>query len=204
MKIINCEQGSELWLQTRLGICSASHFKDILAKGKGKAMSKTRQTYLYQLASEKLTGLVQPSFKNDAMEWGTEQEPYARKHYEKVEGVEVKQVGFVFHSDSIGCSPDGFVGDCGLVEIKCPKTPNQIQWIENDKVPTEHMAQIQGQMWVCDREWCDFVSFDPRIIDGPSGYFKKRVERDDEYIKNLSDEVDAFLFQLSELMQRRS
>ncbi len=113
-------------------------------------------------------------------------------------GVTVQQVGFVERDENVGCSPDGFVGDDGMVEIKCPKTTTHLETIFKDKVQTCYTAQIQGNLWVCERKWCDYVSFDPRMKSNKGHCV--RVERDDSYIDNLNREVIGFLLDLKELI----
>lgn len=180
--ITGIEQGTNEWLALRFGWVTASKFKDVMAKGQGK----TRKSYMYQLAAEAITGEREESFSNSYMEWGTENEPAARAMYELESGNEVNEVAFIKLNDDvkIGCSPDGLINDDGMVEFKCPKTTTQIETFLSGKMPTTHKAQVQGQLWVAERQWCDFVSFDPRI-DGDAGYFSVRVERDDDYIKGL-------------------
>lgn len=199
--IKNIEQGSPAWRALRAGKVTASRFADVLAKGKGTTPSKTRQSYLYQLAAEKLTGEPQESYSNEYMEWGTKNEPVARAYYELAESKNVEPIGCILHSDDVAASPDGLVGDDGLLEIKCPKTSTQIERILNATFPSEYMAQVQGQLWISGRKWCDFVSFDPRI-NSDKKYFKVRVERDDEYIKTLEAEVIKFVGELKELVNK--
>lgn len=201
MKIINCEQGSEDWLKCRLGKVTASRFKDVIAKGLGGKPSKTRQSYMYEIASEILTETPQEVFTNQYMEWGTLTEPLAREHYSQIIGLEVSQVGFVEHNDFIGCSPDGIVSGDGLLEIKCPKTSTHIEYVLSGEFPSQYKSQVQGQLWVCQKNWCDFVSFDPRIKTKDK-IFKIRVERDEQYIKMLDEEVSRFVFELENLIQR--
>lgn len=201
MIIHNLEQGSEAWKQVRVGKITASRLSDVLASGKAGAPSKTRQSYLYELASEIITGQAADSFTNAAMQHGTLCEPLARIEYEEREGLPVQQVGFVEVNERLGCSPDGLVGENGLLEIKCPKTSTQIQYVLDGEFPSEYKAQVQGQLWVCEREWCDFVSFDPRI-EGPSQYFKIRVNRDEEYIEKLKNGVDLFITDLNKILER--
>ena len=190
------EQGSEEWLAMRLGVATASRFKDALAKGAGK----TRKSYMMQLAAESVTGASVASFKSDAMQWGNDTEPKAREAYEFTSDNAVELIDFVKH-DSInaGCSPDGLVGNDGLVEFKCPNTITQLETFLSGEMPKHHIPQVQGQLWITGREWCDFVSFDPRI-QGQSFLFTKRIERDDEYIKNLESEMVKFCDELSELI----
>lgn len=203
MKIHNVEQGSAEWHSLRIGKITASRFSDVLASGRGGGPSKTRQSYLMDLCAERLTGQSAQQFQSEYMTWGTENEPFARGRYELESDVTVEQVGFVELTDHIGCSPDGLVGNDGLLEIKCPKTTTQIQrWLDGC-VPSEYVAQIQGQMWVCGREWTDFVSFDPRITNDKA-FFKIRVYRDDEFIKNLDEQVSIFIQDLESLLIKLS
>jgi len=190
MEIIrDIEQGTAEWLALRLGWITASKYKDVLSGGKGK----TRKAYLYHLAAEAITGQREESYSNQYMEWGTETEPQARAMYELSTGYDVEEVSFIKLNDTnkIGCSPDGLVGSDGMVEFKCPKTTTQIETFISGKMPSTHKAQVQGQLWVAQREWADFVSFDPRI-DGDASFFKVRIERDEEYIKELSEKLFAF------------
>jgi len=190
MEIIkDIEQGSEEWLALRYGWTTASRFKDVLAKGQGK----TRKAYMYQLAAEAISDMRQETFTSEFMEWGTQTEPMAREMYELMTDNEVEQVSFIrLDGDrKIGCSPDGLIGDKGMVEFKCPKTTTQIETYLSGKMPTSHKAQVQGQLWVSGRQWTDFVSFDPRI-NAKASYFCVRVDRDEEYIKEL--EAACFLF----------
>lgn len=195
--ITGIEQGTEEWLQMRLGVATASKFKDVMAGGAGK----TRTAYLYQLAAELITGEREESYSNKYMEWGTENEPAARAMYELESGNEVVEVAFIKYSDYIGCSPDGLVGNDGLTEYKCPKTTTQIETFLSGKMPTGHKPQVQGNIWIAEREWCDFVSFDPRI-DGASSLFIERQYRDDDYIKKLEQACDKFVNELLETIEK--
>ena len=199
MQIIkDIDQSGEEWLDLRMGFVTASKFKDVLAKGAGK----TRKTYMYKIAAEIITGEREEGFTSKAIEWGTETEPRARAMYELDKGVDVEQIAFAhFDEKMVGCSPDGLVGERGLVEFKCPNTTTQIETFLSGKMPTTHMAQVQGQMWVLGRDWCDFVSFDPRI-NGAASYFCTRIERDGAYCANLSDECDKFLSELDEMIKK--
>lgn len=201
MIIHNLQQGTPEWYAARCGKITASKFSSVIAKGVGSAPSKTRQSYLYELASEILSGQPQESYTSAAMEYGTLAEPVARQVYEEMEAVPVEQVGFVELNEFVGCSPDGLVGSNGLLEIKCPKTSTQIQRVLDCTFPSEYQAQVQGQLWVCERDWCDFVSYDGRI-KGHAAYFKVRVNRDDEYIKTLSKGVDLFIEDLKKILER--
>ena len=200
MEIIkDIEQGTDEWLALRYGWTTASRFKDVMAKGQGK----TRKSYMYQLAAEAISDMRQESFTNEYMEWGTETEPQARDTYEFVSGNSVEQVTFIrLDGDmKIGCSPDGLVGDDGMVEFKCPKTTTQIETFLSGKMPTGHKAQVQGQLWISGRQWTDFVSFDPRI-DGEASYFSTRIERDEDYIKEIEAACILFSADLQEIIKQ--
>lgn len=199
------EQGSKEWLELRLGKVTASRITDVLAKGKsGEALS--REDYRYELVVQRLTGNPGESFTNAAMEWGTATEPQARIAYEAQADVFVEQVPFVLHPtiEWFGCSPDGLIGDKGLLEIKCPNSKTHIKYLNAGKPPAKYVPQMQCQMAVTGRQWCDFVSFDPRL-PGDLQMFVARLDRDEEYIKSMEaevvkflDEVDTMYIQLKE------
>jgi putative phage-type endonuclease len=194
MNIIeSCEQGSAEWLALRLNKVTASMVSNVLSKGRGNAPSKMAETYMIELIAEKLTGQSKPFFENDAMRWGTETEPQARSMYEvKNDFVVVREVAFVEHNEFIGISPDGLIADDGLLEIKCPNTTTQIRRALSGDYSSDYKAQIQMQLWVTERQWCDFVSFDPRL-DCDAGYLQQRVYRDEEYIEEMKVKVYAFV-----------
>ena len=201
MNIIEtCEQGSIEWLSLRLGKITASRVKDVLTKGRGTSPSKTAESYMMELIAEILTGNSKPFFENDAMRWGTETEPQARAMYAvNNDFVDVKEVAFVEHNEQVGISPDGLVGDKGLLEIKCPNTTTQLKRALSDDYSADYKAQIQMQLWVTEREWCDFLSFDPRL-DCEAGYLQQRVFRDEEYIEEMKTKVYAFVEKMNELI----
>jgi len=188
------EQGTPEWFQLRMGKPTASNFSKVLAKGEGK----TRAAYMMQLIAEILTGEREESYTNDAMKWGTECEPQARSMYEFQHDSIAEQVAFITNKIA-GYSPDGLVNDNGLIEIKCPKTVTHIETVLSDKVPTTHAAQIQGGLWIAEREWLDFISFDPRIKSDKS-FFSKRVYRDEKYIQNLESEIIRFNDEMNEIL----
>ncbi len=191
------EQGTDAWLALRCGKATASRIADIVAKTKS-GPSASRTNYLAQLVAERLTGVVADGFTNDAMKWGTEKEPDARAAYEFYKGVAVCPVGFVQHPtiDMSGASPDGLVGDDGLIEIKCPNTATAIETLLGGSVPGKYVTQMQFQMTCTGRAWCDFVSFDPRLPEDMR-LFVKRVNRDDDVIAELEAEVRKFLAEVS-------
>ncbi len=197
--ITGVEQGSDEWLEMRLGWITASKFKDVIAGGAGK----TRKAYMYQLAAEAITDERVDSYSNEYMEWGTATEPQARAMYEFDTGNSVDEVSFVKykHEHKIGISPDGLIGDDGGIEIKCPKTTTQIETFLSGKMPSIHRAQVQGSLWVTGRKWWDFVSFDPRI-DGDASYFRVRIERDEDYIAELEEKCLKFELELIAMIDK--
>ena len=203
MKIIEtCEQGSAEWLAMRLGKVTASKVSDVLSKGRGSAPSKMSETYMIELIAEVLTGNSKPFFENDAMRWGTETEPQARAMYAvNNDFVDVKEVAFVEHNEQVGISPDGLIGEDGLLEIKCPNTTTQLKRALSDDYSADYKAQIQMQLWVTEREWCDFLSFDPRL-DCEAGYLQQRVFRDEEYIEEMKTKVYAFVEKMNEIIEQ--
>lgn len=202
MKVLDFPQGSEEWLASRAGKVTASRMADVMAKIKtGEAAS--RRDYRAQIVAEILTGKPQDGgFTNAEMQWGTDQEPFARSAYEVKTGVMVDQVGLVLHpsTDRAAASPDGLVGD-GLVEIKCPKTATHLQYILDEVVPSKYQPQMLWQMACADRPWCDFVSFDPRLPDDLQ-LFIVRFTRDDERIAAMEAEVQAFLAGVDETVSK--
>ena len=190
------DQGTEEWFTIRIGKVTASRVADVIAKTK-TGYSATRDNYMAQLVCERLTGLKGESFTNAAMQHGTDTEPLARAAYEALKDVLIDEVGFVPHPsiDMAGASPDGLVGDDGLLEIKCPNTATHIETLMSKTVPGKYNTQMQFQMACTGRQWCDFVSFDNRLPE-QFQLFVKRVPRDDEFIKQMEDEVVKFLNEL--------
>lgn len=191
------EQGTPEWFAQRAGKVTASRVADVVAKTK-TGWGASRANYLAQLVAERLTGNVEPTFTNAAMQWGTDKEPEAREAYEYRTGVFVDQVGMVGHPTiaMTGASPDGLVGSDGLVEIKCPNTATHIDTLLSGKVPAKYVTQMAWQMACTGRAWCDFVSFDPRMPEHMR-LFVQRVDRDDTLIAELEREVAAFLAEVA-------
>lgn len=190
------EQRTEEWFKARLGKVTASRVADVIAKTKS-GYSASRDNYMAQLICERLTGQQGESFTNAAMQHGVDTEPLARSAYEALHGLLVEEVGFVQHPtiEMAGASPDGLVGLFGMLEVKCPNTATHIDTLINLTVPTKYITQMQWQMRCCDRQWCDFVSFDPRLPQDLQ-LFIKRVEYDAEYVAMLEKEVNQFLDEL--------
>lgn len=187
-------QGTPEWLAARAGHVTASRFCDVMARLKGGGEAATRRTYKLQLVTERLTGLPCETYKNVAMEWGTQTEPFARAAYETERGLMVDETGFLLHPSVkwVGGSPDGLVAADGLVEIKCPH--NSVVHVESMSggMPTEHRAQVQGLLWITGRQWADFISYDPRM-PAKMQLYVERVTRDEDYITKLAAEVAQFL-----------
>jgi putative phage-type endonuclease len=185
------------WFSARLGRVGASRINDVVATLRSGGEASTRADYRYELMVERLTGMQAESFSSKDMQWGTDAEPLARSAYEATAGVLVKEVGFIHHPKIAmsGASPDGFVSTSGLVEIKCPKTKTHVSWMLAGLVPSEHQNQMLWQMACTGRDWCDFVSYDPRM-PAYAQLFVKRFERDDERIAKLEKQVSDFLLEV--------
>jgi len=192
------EQRSDEWFAARLGCVTASRTADVMAKTKS-GYSASRANYMAQLITERLTGRASEGFSSAAMQWGTDTEPQARAAYELMTGRDVTEVGFVKHPtiDGFGASPDGLVGDNGLIEIKCPNTATHIETLLAEKVPSKYITQMHVQMICTGRDWCDFVSFDPRL-PGDMSFWMQRVQRDPDLCKDIETEVVTFLHDLTE------
>ena len=182
------EQRTTEWFESRCGRFTASRFADLLARTK-TGVSSSRANYIAQVLCERLTGKVADTFTSAAMQTGTEREPLARALYEAQTGVLVQEVGFIQH-DTLPCgaSPDGLIGTDGGIEIKCPQPATHLDYLLDENAPAKYIAQIQGCMWMTGRKWWDFASFNP---DFPEHLQLKivRVLRDDEFIKNLEEEI---------------
>ena len=196
------EQKSPEWFAARCGKVTASRVADIVAKTK-TGYSASRENYLAQLVCERMTGKPAESYSNSAMQWGTDQEPFARAAYEAAKDILVQEVGFVVHPniENAGASPDGLVGEFGLVEIKCPNTATHIQTLLDQKVPDKYNIQMQWQMCTTGRQWCDFCSFDPRMEEGLQ-LFIKRVEYHPLYVAELEKEVINFLMDVEDKIRK--
>lgn len=189
-------QGSDEWFAARLGKVTASRVADVIARTK-TGYSASRANYMAELIAERLSGVRTEGFTNAAMAWGTEKEPEARAAYAFMHDVDVEEVGFVDHPliDMTGASPDGLVGEFGMVEIKCPNTATHLDTLLGGIVPAKYVTQMQWQMACTGRRWCDFASYDPRLPEAMR-LFVQRVERDDTFITETEAEVAAFLAEL--------
>jgi len=192
------EQRSDEWFAARLGKVTASRVADIIAKTK-TGYSTSRANYMSELICERLTGKRTAFFQTAAMAWGTNTEPMAALAYEAKTGNLVEGVGFVPHPtiEAAGASPDGLVDHDGLIEIKCPNTSTHLDTVLASTPPTQYVAQMQWQMACTGRQWCDFISFDPRLPEKMQ-IFIQRVPRDDDMIANLEKEVNLFLKEIGD------
>lgn len=189
-------QGTPEWFDVRAGIPTSSEFSTAMSKGRGKEPSKTRKTYMLKLLGERMTGEPMESFSNSHMERGKEIEEEARLAYEFRADVVCEQVGFIKNHNA-GSSPDSLIGDNGLLEIKTKLPHLHLQVLENARVPSEHEKQVQGQLWISEREWCDFVCYWPKMP-----LFVMRVVRDEKMIGEVAEAVRIFNDELDELEEK--
>ncbi len=183
MKVYDFEQGSEEWLQIRLGKPTASEFDKIIT-GTGKASTQVNG-YINKLLAEVIMGKPAESFKSEAMERGSQLEQEAADYYEMLNDAVLHKVGFCTDDAGLfGCSPDRLVGDDGLLEIKCPLPHTHVSYLLSGKMDTGYKPQVQGQLMITGRAWCDFMSYHP---DMPP--LIVRVDRDEDYIESLKNEL---------------
>lgn len=189
-------QGSDEWHQLRLGKVTASRIADLMAKTKS-GYGASRANYMAELIVERLTGQRTESYLNAAMKHGIDTEPQARDAYCFLTDADVVEVGFIDHPaiPMAGASPDGLVGDEGLVEIKCPSSATHIETLLSESVPEKYELQMLWQMACTGRKWCDYVSFDNRM-PGDMQLFRKRIHRHDGTVANVEAEVRKFLAEL--------
>lgn len=194
--IIECEQGSPTWFAARAGIPTASNFKTIIGVKKDPKEKLTRQKYMRELAGEVITGEPAESFNNVHMDRGRAMEDEARDRYAFLHGVDPVRVGFLRNGDT-GASPDSLIGADGGAEIKTKLPHLMIDVLLKDEAPGEFMAQVQGNIWVAERNWWDLVIYWPKLP-----LFVKRIYRDDAYCQMLEREVAAFNTELADLVDR--
>jgi hypothetical protein len=192
IEIVDCVQGTPEWRAHRCGLITASVMSQVLAKGEGK----TRQTLMYKLIGEAITGEPAEGYSNGHTERGHEMEPVARNLYQERQGVIVGACGFI-KNHGCGYSPDGLIGASGLYEGKSRLPHLQAALLDADRVPPEHKAQIQAGLWISEREWLDFVSYWPGMP-----LFVKRVSRDEDYIKNMEAEVKRFYEEMDQKLNK--
>ncbi|WP_312537663.1 lambda exonuclease family protein [Stutzerimonas nitrititolerans] len=194
------DQHSNEWFSARLGKVTASKVKDVMSKGRGSAPSATRQNYMMQLLCERLTGKREEGFTSAAMQRGTDLEPVARSAYEIDKGVMTVETGLILHPkiEGFGASPDGLVGDRGMLEIKCPNTATHVFTMQSGRHDPQYEWQMFAQLACADRDWVDFVTFDDRMPDELQ-YACFRLERDEARIRQMETEIKLFLEELAEL-----
>ena len=196
-EFFDVEQGSPSWYSLRAGVVTASCFDQVLAKGKNGAESLTRARYLRTLAAERITGEPGEQFETDAMRRGKAMEAQARDFYALMHSdIEPELIGFVKNGVA-GCSPDALLGSNGIVEIKTKRGDILIEVLLKNQLPPEHTAQVQGSLWVTEREFCDFVAYWPGLP-----LFVKRCTRDEKYIAELAKEVARFDQEVVEIVER--
>lgn len=193
------EQRSDEWFAARVGKVTASRVSDVVARTKS-GYGASRANYMAELLIERITGRPTEKFSSPAMVWGTETEEQARSEFEGTTGLLVLETGFVPHPFIVGsgASPDGLIGDGGLVEIKCPNSATHIETVLSETVPEKYVTQMMWQMACTGRQWCDFVSFDPRAPYPEMRLIVMRVKRDHQRIAALESEVIKFLTELDE------
>lgn len=196
LEIITCDQGSPEWLRARLGLPTASEFATVMAKGKDGGASLTRKKYLHQLAAEILTDEPAENYTNAHMERGKMQEDEARRLYAFMHDAEPQRVGFI-RNGAKGASPDALIGADGGLEVKTRLPHLQVELLLLDRMPPEHRAQVQGNIWIAEREWWDVAIFSPGLP-----LFVCRDYRDDGYIANLAGAVERFNAELAEIVER--
>lgn len=196
MKIYNFEQRSPKWYSIRCGLPTASEFDKIITT-KGEP-SKQMKKYLYKTAGEHIAGTPEDTYQNAAMIRGCEMEAEARSLYTVITNEHIQEVGFcTVDSGKFGCSPDGLVGEKGMVEIKCPNISTHVGYLLDNKLPTDYIQQVQGSLLVTGREWLDFISYYPALKP-----FIIRVQRDEKFIKALRIELEVFCKELKELIKK--
>ena len=193
----------EAWLEQRHGCFTSSNFGKLMtrSKTKGEDFGITAMQYIFEVSAE-VVGSYKPSFESRPTDWGHDNEGLAVQAYERYAGevVDYDSHRFVSMNEYVGGSPDGLVGSKGVIEIKCPYDPsNHIKWMIADEIPKEHKWQVAGHCLVTGRDWCDFVSFDPRI-EGPLRLFVKRYERD-ALVDELKDRLELAVLRLGAVLR---
>lgn len=198
MIVVDAQQGSSEWIDARLGIPTASEFKQIITST-GR-LSKSRDKYMARLIGEWHRGYPLDEFQgNEWTEYGKAMEPKARGYYKMVSGLDVTEVGFCYRDDArmVGCSPDALVGDDGLWECKAPGYDTHLLRLIRDVVPPEHRVQVQGQLWCTERDWCDYMNYHPELPP-----LLKHVEPDEKLFYAFEKYIPVFIEELLEGRQR--
>jgi len=190
--IVDCEQRTPEWRAVRCGKITGTGAARVLAKIK-KGESADRRHYREELMAERLTNIPTDHYVSREMQWGIDQEPFARAAYEVAYDVDVETCGFFIHPNikNFGASPDGLVGTDGMIQVKCPNTSNHLAWMQAGEIPLEHAPQLLADLACSGRKWIDFVSFDPRL-PAHLQLFIRRFYRDEKLISALEAEVVQF------------
>lgn len=198
--VIKADQGTPEWFEARLGKPTASRFSDVIAKTRS-GYAASRKNYLAEIVIQRLTRQIPEGYQSPAMVWGIENEPVARLQYSLETGNNTEETSLWLHDKiETGASPDGLIGKDGILEIKCPNSATHMETLHSGDIPRQYVAQVQGQMWITGRKWCDFVSFDPRMPENAQMIII-RVSRDDDFIENLEDEILDFLEEVEEELE---
>lgn len=203
MPVIDCEQRTPEWVAARCGRVTGSRICDVMAKLKSNGEAATRRNYKAEVVVEILTGLTVEHFVSKEMQWGTDNEIFARVAYELERDASIDSIGFAVHPmiERFGASPDGTIGDDGLIEIKCPNTATHIDYLLAGTVPADYQPQMLAEMACTGRKWCDFVSFDPRLPKHLQ-LFVRRFERDEKRIGEIEKEVERFLVEVDDILAK--
>ena len=201
MRAPNEFQGSGIWFANRIGKLTASRMRSAMKRLKNGDDSAERRNLKIEMLAERMTDQIVPKYTNEAMLWGIETEPEAKDVYEEVTGRLITDVGFMDHPviPFLGASPDGFVDD-GLIEIKCPTTSTHLTWAIDGEVPEEHKPQMIVQCLVTGREWCDFVSYDPRVPESYQLFVRRFTPTSDER-SEIEAEATKFLAEVEEMFE---
>lgn len=202
-RIVQCEQMSPEWLALRCGVLTSSKIADAVAIRKRNPAEELacRRNLRFDLVCERLTGKNVEHYMSDYMEWGIENEPLARMSYEVQTGTSVQLVGFVFHPaiEWAGCSPDGWIGEDGVVEFKCPESSTHLRYILAGEIPEEYRPQMHWQLACSGRQWCDFVSYDPRLPKDLQ-LFIVRMKRDEKRLFAMESAAEELLSEVEQML----
>ena len=195
------KQGSPEWLQARLGVLTGSRAAAAFTRLAKGGWAKSRESVMYELLAEQLTGQREEIYVNKDMQWGRDYECDARRMYEVCSGNMVDECGLILHPtiDGLGASPDGLVETDGALELKCPKTTTHLKYICAGVVPEEYIFQMDTELVCAQRKWCDFVSFDPRILQLEQMYFCVRYQPSAEYLAAFENDCRVFIAELDAL-----
>lgn len=196
-------QGTSGWLRARCGCLTASRMAEAMAFNKNGKEAEARAKLKIELLTERLTDMAVERYVNDAMRWGIETEPDAKAKYEEIKGVLIQDCGFALHDtiDFFGASPDGLLGDDGLIEIKCPTSTTHLKWLLDGVVPEQHKPQMLAQLLITGRSWCDFMSYDPRFTD-EQAVLIRRFQPTAEELQDVEDAAMTFLAEVDQMFDK--